>query len=467
MAFLRKVGNYELTESLGAGAFGEVFRGTNSKGEVFAIKCIPKTRLDARLARYLEREIATLQGVNSPYVTQLYEVIQTGHNIYLVMEYCAGEDLEKTMRKLAAVPMHLARRWLTNIVDAFLALKEKKIMHRDLKPANILLTHMDLEQAYAKLADFGLAKFDCNNEARIDQSIVGSPLYMAPELLDHVPYNSKVDVWSFGVLASTLLGTRLFKGIANICVLQERQRDCQSRGLNLPKDAEDMLRLALAYDSQYRPTFEQLRQMPFFQPTPPTIPLSIPIGFVHSEEGKSLLMDVDAMTGQKLRMGYYLHKEIKAAWELGKAKSQENKNLLAFGIFQICLKWKIKCKEEIQAYLAQYRDADFEQLLAEAETAVQEASEHLSDEDLSRSVVQYNEDGCQISPRLFYTEAQEISSSAYYTDFPQETKLKLYNQALGLCLLVKEDQPNAQQQELVDWLCSAIGDINGCATDRW
>jgi serine/threonine protein kinase len=213
MAFLRRIGNYELTESLGTGAFGEVFRGTNTRGEVVAIKCISKDRLDSRLARYLEREIATLQGINSPYVIQLYEVIQTGKNIYLAMEYCAGEDLEKTMRKLAAVPMHLARRWLTNIVDAFLALKEKKIMHRDLKPANVILTHTDLEQAYAKLADFGLAKFDGNNGARIDQSTVGSPLYMAPEILDQLPYNSKVDVWSFGVLASTLLGTRLFKGI--------------------------------------------------------------------------------------------------------------------------------------------------------------------------------------------------------------------------------------------------------------
>lgn len=459
MAFLRKVGNYELTESLGAGAFGEVFRGTNTRGEVVAIKCIPKDRLDSRLARYLEREIATLQGINSPYVTQLYEVIQTGKNIYLAMEYCAGKDLEKTMRKLAAVPMHLARRWLTNIVDAFLALKEKKIMHRDLKPANVILTHTDLEQAYAKLADFGLAKFDGNNGARIDQSTVGSPLYMAPEILDQLPYNSKVDVWSFGVLASTLLGTRLFKGIANMYVLQERQRDCQFQGLNLPTDAEDMLRLALTYDPQSRPSFEQLRQMPFFQPTPATIPLSIPIGFSHSEGANGPLIDADAMTGQKLRIGYCLHKEIMAAWELGKAKYQENKNLLALGIFQICLKWKMKCKEEIQAYLGQYRDADLEQLFTEAETAIQQAEERLTDEDLSRSVVQYNDEGCKISPRLFYAEAQEVSNSAFYSQIPPEAKLKQYNQALGLCLLVKEDQPNAQQQELVDWLCATIGDI--------
>jgi hypothetical protein len=219
-----------------------------------------------------------------------------------------------------------------------------------------------------------------------------------------------------------------------------------------------MLSLALTYDPQYRPSFEQLRQMPFFQPTPATVPLSIPVGFSHLEGAKSPLIDADAMTGQKLRMGYCLHKEIKAAWELGKAKYQEGKNLLAFGIFQICLKWKMKCKDEIQAYLGQYRDADLEQLFTEAETAVQQAEERLTDEDLSRSVVQYNDEGCKISPRLFYAEAQEVSSSAYYSQIPPEAKLKQYNQALGLCLLVKEDQPNAQQQELVDWLCATIGE---------
>lgn len=453
MAFLKQIGNYRLTEVLGKGQFGEVFKGVSLEGDVVAVKCIPKSNLDVRLAKYLEREISTLQQITSPHVIKLYEVVQTDNNIYLAMEYCSGQDLDKVVHRVGRLPMHVVRRWLTNIVDAFLVLKASKIMHRDLKLANVLLTHWDLEQAEAKLADFGLAKYDSKVEAMLDHSVVGSPLYMAPEVLASKPYNSKVDVWSFGVLASNLLGTNLFTNIGNVKKLHERQRDWQQQTLNLPEDAIQMLRAALNYDAQNRFSFEQLRTMPFFQPTPMLESPSLPITLPPAEEAKSA--EISNLNHQKLQMSYCLHRGIKTVWDLGWAKFQENKTLLAFGIFQICLKWKKRCREEIQQYLTQCRDPDLERLLAEAEAAVMTAEQHLTDSDLSRSVMQYNDEGCQIAARLFIDEAEVLANYAFNSQISLEEKLKHYNEALGLLLMTKEQN----QQVLVDWLCKSIEDI--------
>ena len=450
MAFLKQVRNYILTEVLGSGQFGEVFKGTDAQGNVVAVKCIPIHHLDVRLSKYLQWEITTMQQITSPHVIRLYEVIQTEHNLYLIMEYCGGGDLEKVMREAGTLPMHLVKRWLTNIVDAFITLKANKVMHRDLKPANILLTHSDWEQAEAKLADFGLAKYDSKLEACLDHTILGSPLYMAPEVLNSKPYNAKVDVWSFGVLASNLLGTGVFAGIGSLQMLHERQRDWQLQMLNLPEDATQMLRGALNYDSQSRLSFEQLRALPFFQPASasPSLPIALP--------SPQEAADMSILNNQKLQMSYCLHRGIKAVWELGLVKSQEKKTLLAFGIFQICLKWKKRYMEEIQQYLAKCRDPDMERLLEEAETAAFTAEMNLTDPDLSRSVVQFGDEGCQIAPRLFSEEAEQLANRTYYSQDTLEEKLKHYNEALGLLLMAKDENQQENQQVFVDWLCKSI-----------
>ena len=93
-------------------------------------------------------------------------------------------------------------KFLIDVLKGFIHLIKHGIIHRDLKPANILIhkeVRIYLSQTY-KLADFGFAKAVDNFKKDMMQSMVGTPLYMSPQILDHKRYNSKTDVWSIGFI---------------------------------------------------------------------------------------------------------------------------------------------------------------------------------------------------------------------------------------------------------------------------
>jgi serine/threonine protein kinase len=125
------------------------------------------------------------------------------------MEYCDGGTLENTIKECQGITDILSREkivcyYLSQLKDALECIRKKKIIHRDLKPNNILLTKFKI----LKLADFGFARKvtdDEESETDLIKTICGSPLYMAPELLNDQHYHIKADLWSFGVIMYQLL----------------------------------------------------------------------------------------------------------------------------------------------------------------------------------------------------------------------------------------------------------------------
>ena len=189
---VKVVDNYVLEREIGKGQFGQVFKGYNKvTGEDIAVKTVSRKNLKGKFYELLENEIKVLRTCNNPNIIKLFDIKKTKNNIYLVLEYCNEGDLMEFIKNKGRLVQEEAIEFFVQIINAFKTLVKAKIMHRDFKLANILL-----HNGMIKIADFGFAKLLGNDV--FTNTMLGSPLNMAPEVLDGVDYNNKADIWSIG-----------------------------------------------------------------------------------------------------------------------------------------------------------------------------------------------------------------------------------------------------------------------------
>ncbi len=146
----------------------------------------------------LENEIKVLKTCDNRNIIKLYDIKKTANNFYLIMEFCNEGDLSVYLKKNRTLPEDQAIEYFVQIMNAFRTLTHNKIMHRDFKLANILLHDGEI-----KIADFGFSKLLTNEE--FTETMLGSPLNMAPEVLGGTQYNMKADIWSIGVVFYEML----------------------------------------------------------------------------------------------------------------------------------------------------------------------------------------------------------------------------------------------------------------------
>jgi fused-like protein len=187
----KKILDYTITNQLlGRGSYSKVYLGYNLNHEKCAIKIISSIGLNSSTREKLLDEANILKTLNHKNIIKLYDIYHDINDIYIIMEYC-NINLQTILTKLSE---NEAKNYVKQIVDALYYLQIKNIVHRDIKPANILL-HNDI----IKICDFGFAKALSNNDFMMD-TICGSPLYMAPEILFKTKYSSKSDLWSLGII---------------------------------------------------------------------------------------------------------------------------------------------------------------------------------------------------------------------------------------------------------------------------
>lgn len=133
--------------------------------------------------------------MDHPNIVKLLDVYQTNNNMYIVTEFCQHGDLRNHIKKRYKLGEVQAVKVLKDILNGFKYLYEKEIIHRDLKPANILV-----HDGVYKISDFGFAKNLEFGENTIMRSIVGTPLYMSPQILAKQSYTNKSDLWSVGLI---------------------------------------------------------------------------------------------------------------------------------------------------------------------------------------------------------------------------------------------------------------------------
>ena len=184
---------------IGHGAYSKVYKALDKNGRTIAIKKINIHNINDKLLERIEYEIYIHRKLEHPNIVKLYDVFRNDKCICLILEYC-DQDFDNI--KYNIKPSEI-KSYVIQLNEALKYLKENNIIHRDIKPKNILLSGNII-----KLADFGFA-----SDKTIDMynTICGSPLYMAPEIINifigvsneinnKSVYDSKCDIWSLGLI---------------------------------------------------------------------------------------------------------------------------------------------------------------------------------------------------------------------------------------------------------------------------
>lgn len=199
-------GRYQVDEQIGAGGFGLVFKGTHQhlKRDV-AIKVL-KDRIGSdaeELARF-QREGAMACRLQHPHAVSVFDFgVSPDGTPYLVMELLGGQSLRALLKEVKALTMQRALEIMHPVAGCLAAAARKQVIHGDLKPDNIHL-HIDDGEEVVKLVDFGTAHLVAAH--REDEELVGTPHYMAPELLAKPPvHGSAADIYAFGATLYEML----------------------------------------------------------------------------------------------------------------------------------------------------------------------------------------------------------------------------------------------------------------------
>ncbi|XP_038971559.1 phosphoenolpyruvate carboxylase kinase 1-like [Phoenix dactylifera] len=261
--------DYEIGPEIGRGRFGTVSRCSSlASGEEFAVKSVDKALLSDPLDRDLalrEAKIHQLAAAGNPHAVQIHAAYEDADSLHLVLDLCPGPDLFARISGRAPLPEREAAAMMLPLMEAIAACHRRGIAHRDVKPENVLFDG----RGELKLADFGSAEwFDEGGRRRAMTGLVGTPYYVAPEVVAGREYGEKVDVWSCGVILYMMLGGMApFYGESAVEILEAVLRG----NLRFPPRifrgvspaAKDLIRKMLCKDGSRRLSADQVLRHPW------------------------------------------------------------------------------------------------------------------------------------------------------------------------------------------------------------
>ena len=199
--------SFIIEDCLGAGSFGKVFKiRMKSDGEIYAMKVLNKKFLmKNNQLKYAITECNVLKQAASPFILTLYYSFQTQENLYMIIDYCPGGDLNFHIIQNLFEEKE-AKFYIAELILGIEHLHKLDILYRDLKPENILIS----QDNHIKLADFGLAKEGVSDQQNTN-SFVGSPAYLSPEMISRKGVGKAADIYGIGaVLYEMVSGTPPF-----------------------------------------------------------------------------------------------------------------------------------------------------------------------------------------------------------------------------------------------------------------
>lgn len=196
------ISEFNFLKTLGKGSHGKVLLAerTCNPNEQFAIKILKKKHvIDSKQLEHTITEKKILSTFSHPFLVSLKQALHTDTKIYFVMEFLKGGELFQHLKRVVRFKEEQAKFFVACLVSAIGHLHNADYIYRDLKPENILLD----ELGYAKLTDFGLAKF--LKVSDLAKTFCGTPEYLAPEVILNKGCNRAADWWSLGILTYEML----------------------------------------------------------------------------------------------------------------------------------------------------------------------------------------------------------------------------------------------------------------------
>lgn len=200
------IGEYRITEMLGAGGMGEVYKATHTHlGRVIAIKVLSAGETTPDIVRRFYSEASIQASLRHPGVAEYLGFYEYHGRPCILMEYVDGETLSSILQRRGPLPVEEALRIVRDLVGVVVHFHEQGVLHRDIKSSNIKIT----SGGAVKVLDFGIARFKSTNKMTRTGMVVGTPGILAPEQVRGETVTAATDVWQLGVLMFELLTARM------------------------------------------------------------------------------------------------------------------------------------------------------------------------------------------------------------------------------------------------------------------
>lgn len=244
---------YVLETMLGRGATGEVWRGTDTDGTPLAFKLIHQSLLsDPEVVHRFLQEKSVLTGLDHPHLVRVRDLVAEGNTLAIVMDLVEGGDVRSLLATRRTLPPAEACRIAADVAAALAAVHAAGVIHRDVKPANVLLD-AGSDPPMVKLTDFGIAKVTERSTASQSTMLVGTPAYVAPEVIDGRQPTPAADLYGLGVMLYEMCcGVPPYVGESALAVLRQHADYLPGRPPGIPDPLWDVLWSLLAKDPATR-----------------------------------------------------------------------------------------------------------------------------------------------------------------------------------------------------------------------
>jgi len=216
----KNISNYYITEQLGEGGMGRVYKATDKYLErTVALKMLhPFLVKDPDYFRRFRNEAYLSAKISHPNVATLYNFEESGQQHFIVMEYVDGLPLDKVLKLQGKLSEKDAARITLQMLEGLCAAHDLGIMHRDLKPGNIMIN----QSGYVKLMDFGIARLENAERMTQQNSVIGTLEYLAPELVKGQAPSKSSDLYAVGVMLHEMLsGNTLFQADSEAALMYQ------------------------------------------------------------------------------------------------------------------------------------------------------------------------------------------------------------------------------------------------------